>query len=546
MLKRLMVGWLLTVAGLLNAPTVWAEDLAVLIVNEMYQNHPRVRGVSAIDRLEEPLRGAGFEVVALRNMRRAPTESAGEELWNRMFRADRLIVVLSGHFVRTGPAAWLLYTGAERPNSFTVGDAALPLAAVLDAAARHPGRAAVAVALGGSEIDNGPGVFRFGFPAEIPQGVTYVQGAPDEVARFVSDELLARDRSLAEAARAVESGLRVEGYLPKEPFLPPAAAGDATADDRAVWNRARQTGTLQAYREYLARFPRGMFAEQAQARIEELSLTPQDRARIEEESLNLSRDQRRSIQRNLTLLGFDTFGIDGLFGRRTRQAAADWQKDQGLPATGYLSGNQIALLDRTAAARARELEAEAERKRIETQRRDREYWNKTGADGTEESLRAYLERYPDGEFSDQAREKLDVFERAARRRAEREDLGAWDRAVMAGTQQSYRAYLEAYPQGRFADAARSRIARLSQPETPPDVIDAARREEQSLEFNATTRSLIEAQLDRLGFDPGRADGKFDEQTRRALRRYQRDNGLPVTGFLTRAVVVRLLASAMQR
>jgi peptidoglycan hydrolase-like protein with peptidoglycan-binding domain len=40
------------------------------------------------------------------------------------------------------------------------------------------------------------------------------------------------------------------------------------------------------------------------------------------------------------------------------------------------------------------------------------------------------------------------------------------------------------------------------------------------------------------------DGTFDADTRRALRNYQRDRGLPVTGFLNEPTLVRLLADTL--
>jgi len=56
--------------------------------------------------------------------------------------------------------------------------------------------------------------------------------------------------------------------------------------------------------------------------------------------------------------------------------------------------------------------------------------------------------------------------------------------------------------------------------------------------------LIEGKLASLGLDPGDADGDFTDDTRRALRTYQRDRGLAETGFLDQATVSRLLADTL--
>ena len=60
--------------------------------------------------------------------------------------------------------------------------------------------------------------------------------------------------------------------------------------------------------------------------------------------LNLSREQRRAVQAGLTRRGFDTRGVDGSFGRGTRNAIAAWQQANDLTATGYLTANQFERL----------------------------------------------------------------------------------------------------------------------------------------------------------------------------------------------------------
>lgn len=60
--------------------------------------------------------------------------------------------------------------------------------------------------------------------------------------------------------------------------------------------------------------------------------------------LSLSRDQRRAVQAGLTRRGFDTRGVDGVFGRGTRNAIAAWQRANDMNATGYLTGAQFERL----------------------------------------------------------------------------------------------------------------------------------------------------------------------------------------------------------
>lgn len=59
-----------------------------------------------------------------------------------------------------------------------------------------------------------------------------------------------------------------------------------------------------------------------------------------EADLGLGPQQRRAVQAGLTQRGFDTRGVDGIFGRGTRNAIAAWQRANDLEATGYLTAAQ--------------------------------------------------------------------------------------------------------------------------------------------------------------------------------------------------------------
>lgn len=67
---------------------------------------------------------------------------------------------------------------------------------------------------------------------------------------------------------------------------------------------------------------------------------------VEERLLSLTYEERREVQRLLSLLGYNTRGIDGSFGTNTRRALASWQFDQGLRASGYLTADQLRALRR--------------------------------------------------------------------------------------------------------------------------------------------------------------------------------------------------------
>ncbi len=72
---------------------------------------------------------------------------------------------------------------------------------------------------------------------------------------------------------------------------------------------------------------------------------PQIAARWPRDERSLSRDERERFQANLTALGFDTGGHDGVLGRRTRAALRGWQVAKGVAADGFPTAAMLTLLD---------------------------------------------------------------------------------------------------------------------------------------------------------------------------------------------------------
>lgn len=58
----------------------------------------------------------------------------------------------------------------------------------------------------------------------------------------------------------------------------------------------------------------------------------------------LSFEDKKTMQRKLTQLGYDTGGVDGQIGPNTRKAIRSWQSASGLPADGYMEQNLFARL----------------------------------------------------------------------------------------------------------------------------------------------------------------------------------------------------------
>jgi peptidoglycan hydrolase-like protein with peptidoglycan-binding domain len=519
-----------------------AEDIAVLIGNRDHDRAGPVTQADAVFDLQFPLREAGFFVISGRDLTGVEYDDVVDALLDRLEDADRLIFVLAGHVVQNDQGSYLLPIEADPTNGFRMTRGALPITELLQIAATRPGGAVLAV---GTERGALPGLdrrWRAGLGAlDLPQGVTLVTGSPRDVTDFVAEVTLG-DAPVQAGLRRFDGGVAVEGYISRlHPFLGGTGSVDAEGlREEGFWAAAQTIGTTEAIAAYLDRYPRGAFVSDAETLLEDMRLAPQREAEAAEAALGLDRNERRAIQRSLVLLGYDTRGIDGIFGRGTRAGISDWQGDTGRVVTGFLDAPQLAALDRQAAIRQAELEAEAaERARQEAALEDG-VWRRTQRADTPEAYRAYLDRYPDGRFEEDALQRLRQFEREARRQARAEELEFWDNVRIDGTADAYRTYLQRYPDGAFVGEAQAALEQL-QPQVDTAALAAV---ENQVLGNPILRLLAERRLADLGLEPGRLDGQFDDDTRRAIRRFQRARDLQPTGYVDQATAVRMLAEAV--
>ncbi|MCL3881993.1 peptidoglycan-binding protein [Marivita sp. GX14005] len=555
-MKRLILP--LSAAALLAGPA-WAESSDILILGNSDRGVlQRLTGGGDLSGLRGAFEERGAEV--------SLATDADAETMREAFRdfvggldagTEDVVIVLTGRFVSTVAGSYLLpEDSSDDPALADVLIEGFPLDAVYAVAANYPGRALIVLGETDQEGDLAPGLSVELPLGEVPQGVTIAIGPAGNAAEFTAQLADATGADVLPLARA--EGLSLKGFVPRElpmldaevtdlPQVTDDGATQANAEaDVAAWEEAQGADTQAAYETYLAAFPEGSKAAEARQRLATIKSEPFYREKRAEEALGLSRDARREIQRDLALLGYNTRGIDGIFGRGTRAAVTAWQEENDAQATGYLTANQISRLDAQAERRAAELEEEARQRQAELERQDRTFWEETGAKGDEAGYRAYLKRYPDGQYAEAAQERLNAIE--ARRRAEAEDQDAtrWQQARQQDTQDAYRAYLNERPNGAFVEEARARIDWLERNAAQSAEQAQAEAEEAALNLNPAARRLAEARLESLGLEPGAVDGRFDEDSRRAIRRYQEARELRVTGYLDQPTVVRLLADTLLR
>ncbi len=526
-----------------------AADTALILSNARYEAAQNLRYGGDIPRLNAPFTEAGLDVIGVQNGDTSALRDGLADLLDAD-EINRVVIVLSGHIVHSDTRSWLLGVETRAPSLATVDAQGVSLDVVMDIASAAPGRAVVLVATEARRIALGAGLRPGLGEVAPPQGVTVITGPPQSIAEFARNVVLQPGGDLAATVGAARN-LTGYGFLSStvsfypETSAPIIAPTPISAEEQALWDAAVEIDRYGAYQAYLNAYPVGAFAAQARTRMQALEVIedPAARAEAEEEALGLDRNARRELQRALSILDYDTRGIDGIFGPGTRGAIRGWQAANGRNATGYLTVSDLPILRQQAATRAAVLAEEARRRQEERDRADRAYWQALGQGQTETALRQYLERYPDGLFSDVAQDRLDQIEADRRAVAEAAERADWDAVRAVDTIGAYNQYLAAYPEGLFRDIAYARISELEGRLSPAEQAEAEAREA-ALNLQPVMRLMVERRLASMGLEPGRLDSTFDADARRAIRRYQDARGLTATGYLDQPTVVRLLAEAI--
>ena len=195
------------------------------------------------------------------------------------------------------------------------------------------------------------------------EGVTAIAAAREEAERK-KREAEAADNIYWESTGASGKPRDLRAYLDKYPEglhatdarsslerIAEAKADAETRRERRTFRRAKQDDSAEAYRDYLGRYPNGIFRDQALARLDEIEGKERQRAdrkrlRAVENGLGLSRRDRISVEQRLRALGYEVGPQDGKFDRRTRSAILGYQNSRGIKATGFLNRPTVVRLVR--------------------------------------------------------------------------------------------------------------------------------------------------------------------------------------------------------
>ncbi|RUT90118.1 peptidoglycan-binding protein, partial [Mesorhizobium sp. USDA-HM6] len=165
----------------------------------------------------------------------------------------------------------------------------------------------------------------------------------------------------------------------KTPAEPTGTDARGWEIEQRVWDEASKRNTLAHYEAYLQQFPKGAFADLARLNIGQLKKPPiavgnaptvvantqSEAARsataaeppaaaddpetdigteLTESAIGLDRQAKIDLQERLLATGYELDEADGDFGIKTRRAIGQWQEENKLPPTTFLTSKQYGRL----------------------------------------------------------------------------------------------------------------------------------------------------------------------------------------------------------
>jgi peptidoglycan hydrolase-like protein with peptidoglycan-binding domain len=179
-----------------------------------------------------------------------------------------------------------------------------------------------------------------------------------------ADEQRAREAEAQRQAEAQAVALRAAEEEARQKAEADAEAkrraDEALAAAEAERQRADQEATAKVEAEKQALQKSSEEAQRKAADAERQTVAAEAKVKAEaeaaEKALKLEPADRQRLQVALTSLGFDTRGNDGLFGPRSREMIAGWQKARNHPSSGYVNADQQQRLLKEAAPALAKLE----------------------------------------------------------------------------------------------------------------------------------------------------------------------------------------------
>ncbi|MDO6963302.1 hypothetical protein ABID20_003190 [Rhizobium alvei] len=325
------------------------------------------------------------------------------------------------------------------------------------------------------------------------------------------------------------------------------AATDEAADDGRkdlqLWREVSKTGTEEGYRKYLKAFPKGKFAKVAQTRID--AMLAKAKAPADDQDTAAAKEPAASDEATTEDMTADT-APDSANDQQAAQAdpaeAEPAEDAQAADAQDAGTPSEEMQTDQAQADQAEADQPETDQAQADQGSWEQEYalWKEASNGNTVAEYEAYLSAYPKGKFAAIAQSRIVALAAAE---APVADVAEGDEQPDAKQQPDENAAnndqqpQDAVPQDEDMANANEGVTGNDADQTPRADQRAAQLSEGTPEIedmilNREARHEIQGRLTSLGYDTAGTDGSFGPRSRNAISAWQQDNGAPVSGYLS--------------
>lgn len=231
--------------------------------------------------------------------------------------------------------------------------------------------------------------------------------------------------------------------------------------EKRSWEEANKENTITSYKKYIEEYPKGIFYGAAQAKIQ--ALKEKESLEKDVEHWNRIKDSKnpndfeayvqyfpKGLFVDMAIASAKRLKTQTLASKEMDAEEALWVKVKGSSdpedLRRYLNVYPQGIYTIQAKRRIESLLA-ARDKRDNLEIR---IWEKIENSKNIEDYKNYLQIYPDGLLSELAKSRIDII---LRMKAETEEIAFWNSIRESSKPEDFRKYLERYPKGKYADLA---------------------------------------------------------------------------------------------